>query len=94
MFAAAAALFGIVMGLAPLFQVARMMRLRSSADVSLAYVAVLVVGFGFFLAYGVALRNLVLVVSYSVSLAVGCVNLAVIGYLRALAPSRRGPKRP
>jgi uncharacterized protein with PQ loop repeat len=91
MLASAAAVFGVLMGLAPIFQIVRMVRQRSSADVSFAYVAVLAAGFGFFLAYGVALHNVVLIVSYSVSLVVGCVNLVVIAYFRATAVSLRFP---
>lgn len=78
MLAGAAAVLGVTMGLAPLLQVVRIVRQRSSADVSVSYVILLVVGFAFFLAYGIALHNIVLVVSYSVSLAVGCVNLTTI----------------
>ncbi len=52
--ASLAASWGVVMACAPILQMARMWRARSSAGVSLAYFAVLIPGFGLWLAYGAA----------------------------------------
>ena len=69
--------WGVVMGLAPLLQVRRMLRSRSSRDVSLAFLAVYALGFLFWLGYGVALRNAAIVVPNVVSLVAGTAALAV-----------------
>ena len=50
--ALAAANWGVVMGLSPVLQIRRMLRSRSSADVSVGYFAVLNVGFVLWVAYG------------------------------------------
>ena len=42
-----AAAWGVVMALSPLVQIRRMIRLGSSRDVSIAYLLVIVIGFGF-----------------------------------------------
>jgi len=50
--AVAAASWGVIMGLSPALQIRRMWRVRSSADVSVGYFAVLNVGFVLWVAYG------------------------------------------
>ena len=72
-----AASFGVVMALSPSLQIRRMLERRSSADVSLAYLAVLEVGFLAWLVYGLALPNLAIVVPNSVAFAVGLATIAV-----------------
>ena len=72
-----AASWGILMALAPLLQVRRMLGRRSSADVSLTYLGVLIVGFVLWVAYGISLGNLALIVPNSVALAVGLLTVGI-----------------
>ena len=53
----AAATFGVAMGLSPLLQLRRVVARGSSADISIPYLGVLLVGFVLWLAYGIALAN-------------------------------------
>jgi MtN3 and saliva related transmembrane protein len=69
--------WGIVMAVAPLLQIRRILASRSSRDVSIGFLAVYVVGFAFWLAYGLSLSNSALVVANAVSLAVGSATLVV-----------------
>ena len=80
--AAAASGWGVLMGIAPLLQIRRMLRQRSSRDLSLGYVAILLAGFLLWIAYGTAIGNLALVVPNSVSLLVGIILIAVAVWLR------------
>lgn len=72
-----AAAWGVLMAIAPLLQMRRMIERRSSADVSLGYLAVLEIGFSLWVAYGVALGNLALIVPNSVALVVGLLTILV-----------------
>lgn len=74
----AAAAFGVAMGLSPLLQVRHMVARRSSADVSLPFLIVLLAGFVLWLAYGVALRNTALIVSNAVALATYAITAAAV----------------
>lgn len=77
----AAATCGVAMGLSPLLQLRRVVARRSSADVSIPYLGVLLVGFVLWLAYGVALANAALIVSNAVALTVyGITTLAVLRF--------------
>jgi MtN3 and saliva related transmembrane protein len=78
MLALAAGSFGIAMGLSPLLQLRRVRRRRSSADVSLAYLAVLLVGFALWLSYGIALGNAALIVSNVVALTTNMLTIAAV----------------
>lgn len=78
MLALAAGSFGIAMGLSPLLQLRRVRRRRSSADVSLAYLAVLLVGFALWLSYGIALGNAALIVSNVVALTTNVLTIAAV----------------
>jgi len=66
-FAAAAASWGVAMALAPLLQIHKIRRTRSSASVSVAYQEVLLVGFVLWLSYGVAAANLALIIPNAVA---------------------------
>jgi uncharacterized protein with PQ loop repeat len=70
LFAAAAASWGVAMALAPLLQIQRIRRTRSSASVSVAYLQVLLVGFVLWLAYGIAAANLALIIPNTVAMVV------------------------
>jgi MtN3 and saliva related transmembrane protein len=73
-----AAMTGVVMATAPALQIRRMFVTRSSKDVSIAYLAVLLVGFGVWIAYGISLGNLALIVPNSVAI----VTVATIAVAR------------
>jgi MtN3 and saliva related transmembrane protein len=73
----AAAGWGGLMALSPLLQIRRIVVRRSSADVSLAYLAVLQIGFALWVAYGVALGNSVIVVPNSMALVIGALTIFV-----------------
>ena len=76
--AVAAASCGIAMGLSPLLQLRRVAVRRSSADVSIAYLAVLFVGFVLWLSYGVAIGNTPLIVSNVVALTTNVLTIAAV----------------
>lgn len=54
-----------------------MLERRSSADVSISYLAVLQLGFTLWVAYGIALPNVAIIVPNCVAFVVGLVTLAV-----------------
>jgi len=70
--AVAAAAWGVLMGVSPVLQIRRMVRQRSSRDVSIGYFAILLVGFLLWLSYGVAL-----IVPNAVALLIGASTIAV-----------------
>lgn len=80
--AVAAAAWGVVMALSPSLQMRAIVRHRSSRDVSIAYLVVLLVGFVLWIAYGVALDNLALIVPNSIALAVGAATIGVALWYR------------
>ena len=75
--AVSAAAWGVLMALSPVLQIRRMLRQRSSADVSIGYFAVLLVGFLLWICYGIAVRNLALIVPNTVALLTGASTIAV-----------------
>ncbi len=72
-----AATWGVLMAIAPLLQIRRMHERRSSRDVSMTYLAVLQFGFALWIAYGVSLGNLTLIVPNSAAFLVGVVTMLV-----------------
>lgn len=72
-----AATWGVLMALSPLLQVRRIVVRQSSADVSIAYLVVLEIGFVLWLAYGFALANPALMVPNAVALLLHAVAIAV-----------------
>ncbi len=74
---AAAATWGVLMALSPLLQMRRMLERRSSADVSIAYLGVLQIGFALWIAYGLALANAALIVPNTVAFAIGVATIVV-----------------
>ena len=74
----AAATFGVAMGLSPLLQLRRVVARGSSADISIPYLAVLLVGFVLWLAYGIALTNAALIVSNAVAIATYAITTAAV----------------
>ena len=69
--------YGVAMSLAPLLQARKMWRQRSSRDVSILYLTVLLVGFSLYLAYGFSISNRLLIVTNSVSIAATAVTLVI-----------------
>jgi len=89
--AVGAATWGVVMALSPLLQIRRMLSTRSSKDVSLGYFMVLLVGFALWMAYGVSIRNLALVIPNSVALVTGVVTVVIAILLRDETEREHGP---
>ena len=80
--AATASAWGVLMGLSPVLQIRRMLRQRSSREVSLAYFAILLAGFLLWISYGIASGNMWLVVPNSIALLVGLTLVVVALRLR------------
>lgn len=80
--AIAASSSGVVMGVAPVLQIRRMLRERSSDQVSLGYFVILLTGFVLWIGYGVSLRNLALVIPNGVALLVTAAVITVAMRLR------------
>jgi uncharacterized protein with PQ loop repeat len=60
--------WGVIMAISPLLQIRRMIQRRSSSDLSLSYLAVLLIGFTLWMAYGISLGNLALIIPNGVAL--------------------------
>jgi len=73
----AAASWAVVMALSPILQIREIVRRRSSEGTSVGYLAVLLVGFGLWISYGVASHNLPLVVPNSVAFLVMSCTITV-----------------
>jgi MtN3 and saliva related transmembrane protein len=86
--AVAAAAWGVLMGVSPVLQIRRMVRQRSSRDVSIGYFSILLVGFGLWISYGIALRNLALIVPNAIALFIGVSTIAIALRLRRPAGGR------
>lgn len=73
----AAAAWGVVMALAPMLQIRRIIRRRSSADLSLGYFGVLLPGFALWVCYGLARGDWPLVVPNVIAFTVGAATVVV-----------------
>jgi MtN3 and saliva related transmembrane protein len=80
--AVAASSWAVLMGIAPVLQIRRMLRERSSRDVSIAYFAILLVGFLLWIGYGAAARLPALIIPNIVAVLVGAAVIAVALRLR------------
>lgn len=69
-FAVTAAGWAVLMAMAPLLQVRRMLQRRSSTDVSIGYLLVLLPGFTLWILYGIASSDLALVIPNALALVV------------------------
>lgn len=78
-----AASWGVLMAASPLLQIRHMLERRSSADLSLSYLSVLVVGFILWVAYGASLGNLAIVIPNAVALVIGLATILVALRFRA-----------
>jgi MtN3 and saliva related transmembrane protein len=81
-----AATYGVLMAISPILQIRRMLETRSSADVSLGYLWVIEIGFGLWIAYGISLPNLAIVIPNSVALTVGLITILVARHFRIPRP--------
>lgn len=77
-----AASWGVLMAISPVLQIRRILERRSAADVSIAYLAVLEVGFLLWIAYGLALSNLALIIPNLVAFSVGLATIGVALHYR------------
>jgi MtN3 and saliva related transmembrane protein len=75
--AVTAATWAIAMAVGPVLQIRKILQLRSSRGVSIAYFLVLLVGFLLWLAYGIAAENLALIVPNVVATVVIALTIAV-----------------
>lgn len=75
--AASAASWGVLMALAPLLQIRQIVRRRSARDISIGYLAVLIVGFLLWISYGLSISSLALVIPNSLAFCIGVVTIAV-----------------
>ena len=80
--AVAASSWAVLMGVAPVLQIRRMLRERSSRDVSIAYFAILLVGFLLWIGYGAAAGLPALIIPNIVATLVGTAVIAVAFRLR------------
>lgn len=72
------------MAIAPILQIRRIIERRSSDDVSLGYLGVLLVGFGLWIGYGISLPNLALIIPNSVALVVGLITILIARRFRTV----------
>jgi MtN3 and saliva related transmembrane protein len=88
----AAGAWGVLMGLAPLLQIRTILQRRSSADVSIGSMAVLLVGFALWLAYGLSIGDAALIATNVTALAVTGTAIAVtLAFRRPRPPATTGP---
>ncbi|GAB3261317.1 SemiSWEET family transporter [Arthrobacter pigmenti] len=87
-FAVAAASWALLMALAPLLQTRRMLQRQSSADVSVAYLLILLPDFALWVAYGIASGDIVLVIPNVVAFIVALSTVMCALRLRRRHPSR------
>lgn len=83
--AVTAATWGVVMALAPLLQLRRMLRRRSSEDVSIGYLVLLLPGFCLWVSYGISSGDTALVVPNVVAAVIAALTIAVAVRLRTSA---------
>ena len=72
-----AATWAIAMALGPVLQIRKIVEHQSSRGVSIGYFSILLVGFGLWLAYGIAASSLVLIVPNTVAAVVIGATIAV-----------------
>ena len=78
-----AASWATLMAVAPVLQIRRMLQRRSSADVSVGYLLILLPGFALWAAYGVARDDPYLVAPNVVAFGIGCATVAIALRLRS-----------
>src|SRR5215471_13574445 len=86
--AVTASSWAVLMGIAPVLQIRRMLRQRSSRDVSVGYFTILLVGFVLWIVYGAAAGIIALVIPNTVALLTGA-TVVIVALLLRRPPSRR-----
>ena len=76
--AVTASTWGVMMALAPVLQIRTIVKRRSSADVSLGYLVVLLIGFVLWLFYGISITNYALIIPNSVAITTAIATIVVI----------------
>lgn len=76
--AVVAAAWGVAMALSPLLQIRAIRAAGSSEAVSVGYQQVLLVGFLLWLAYGIALENLALIVPNTIAALVSTATIVIV----------------
>ena len=69
--------YGVIMAVSPVLQILRILRLRSSEDVSIGYLAVITFGFVIWTTYGMVIERPALVIPNSVAFVVGVITIVV-----------------
>ncbi len=88
----AAGAWGVLMGLAPLLQIRTILRRRSSADVSVGSMTVLLVGFALWLAYGLSIGDGAVIATNLTALTVTTAAVAVtLAFRRPRPPATSEP---
>jgi uncharacterized protein with PQ loop repeat len=87
--AAVAASWGCVMAVSPVLQIKKMRAHRSSKEVSIGYLVVLLIGFFLWLAYGIGLGNVAIIVPNVVSVVVAAVTILVARHYRQASTDGR-----
>ena len=82
MLAVAATAWGLLMAVAPALQIRRMFQTRSSRDVSIGYLSVLMPGFVLWLAYGLSIQNAAIVITNIASLTFMVLTVAIAWVFR------------
>jgi len=87
----AALVAGLLMAVSPVLQVRRMLQTRSSRDFSLGYPTLLCVGFVIWMAYGISLSNVPMMLSNAASMTFMIVTIAVaLSFRRRVSGSGSG----
>jgi uncharacterized protein with PQ loop repeat len=81
--ATTAAVFGVLMGAAPLLQARRILRVQSSRDVSIGFFCVPVAGQFIWVVYGIALGNTAIIASNGCGCLCNALVIAVALAIRA-----------
>lgn len=84
----AASVWGLVMALAPILQIARMLRQRSSRDISLGYFWLLIPGFLLWVAHGATTGDIFLVVPNALAAVTAACLITVATWLRRTPHSK------
>ena len=74
--------WGVVMAIAPALQIRKMLRTRTSTDVSLGFFGLLLPGYVLWVAYGLSRGDLALVVPNAVAFCVGVTTMLVARHFR------------
>jgi uncharacterized protein with PQ loop repeat len=88
---AAASSWAVLMGLAPLLQIRRMLRERSSRELSVGYFTILLIGFLLWISYGAVAGIPALVIPNTVALLTAAAVIVVAVRLRRTAESSSQP---